>query len=61
MIVVASVTCVVQLGGQPGQRRDRLEPAQVAVEVVVADRDVGQSVALGGLDLAQQQVEVVAR
>jgi len=52
---------LVQLGGQPGQGGDRLEPAQVAVEVVVADGDVGQAVALGGLDLAEEQVQVVAR
>ena len=46
---------LVQLGGQPGQGRDRLQPAQVAVQVVVADRDVGEAVALRGLDLTEQR------
>ena len=52
---------LVELRGEPGQRGDRLEPAQVAVEEVLAHRDVRQAVALGRLDLAQEAVEVVAR
>jgi hypothetical protein len=52
---------IVELGGEPGQRGYRLQPAQVAVEVVLPDGDVRDPVALRGVDLAQQRVEVLAR
>jgi hypothetical protein len=51
----------VQLGGQPREGRNRLEPAVVAVDVVVADGQVGHPRPLRCLDLPQQRVEVVSR
>ena len=52
---------LVELRRDPGQGGDRLEPAQVAVEEVLAHRDVREAVALRCLDLPQEAVEMVAR
>src|SRR4026207_1311424 len=50
----------VALGGEPGEERYRLEPAQVAVEEVLPDRDVGEPVSLRRLDDPQHVAELVA-
>jgi hypothetical protein len=49
----------VDLRGEPGQQRYGLQPAQVAVQEVLADRDVREVVALGGRDDPPDVVELL--
>jgi hypothetical protein len=51
----------IDLGGQAGEHRHRLQAGVVAVEEMLADAEVGEAVALGGLDLAQQFGELALR
>ena len=47
------------LGRQAREQRHRLQPAQVAVQEVLPDGDVGEAVALGGLRHADDVLELL--
>jgi hypothetical protein len=51
----------IELAREPGKGRDGLQAAQLAVEVVLGERDVRQSVALGGRHLTQQFIHLDPR